>query len=344
MYYYCNYFHLQIWALCFLCLVLTSIAVLCIETLPALRVPLEDSRSSEPDLEGTTAQDVEHYANYSSKTHNNTGLVLDQFTMNEKARKLFTTEPHPVLEVIDSFCTCFFTIEFVARLAVAPDKIKFIKSLMNILDVLCVLPMWIKYILQIYEIRIDGSEKSLVGLYFVIMALRVLRICRVLRMARHYTGVKILLLALNASLRELGMLLIFITIVMLIFSVVIYYAEFTVPDTFHSIPEGFWWVIITLTTVGYGDMFPKSVPGYFIGSLCALTGILATGLPVPIIANNFNLYYTHAQLKEAVANRRGVIPAKEIDLNSASPKGMNFPRIGSKRQKAGSGPGKESGI
>ena len=84
----------------------------------------------------------------------------------------------------------------------------------------------------------------------------------------------------------------------------IYYAEFFVHDTFETIPSGYWWAIITLTTVGYGDMYPKSPLGYVVGAMCALTGILATGLPVPITANNFNLYYSHASLKEAESRRK----------------------------------------
>ena len=53
-------------------------------------------------------------------------------------------------------------------------------------------------------------------------------------------------------------------------------------------------------------MYPQTWTGYIVGSMCALTGILATGLPVPIIANNFNLYYSHAQLKENIMNRKNI--------------------------------------
>ena len=141
--------------------------------------------------------------------------------------------------------------------------------------------------------------KLLPVFFFWLMMLRVLRICRVLRLARHYTGVKILILALKASFKELGMLVIFVFIVVLLYAVAIYYAKFFVTDTFETIPSGYWWAIITLTTVGYGDMYPKSALGCVVGAMCALTGILATGLPVPIIANNFNLYYRLTSLKEA---------------------------------------------
>ena len=238
---------------------------------------------------------------------------------NHKMQLILYTNPHPILEGIDSFCTCFFTLEFLVRFLVAPDRLRFVKSLMNVIDVLCVLPMWIRYAMLLQNVNIDNN---LLPVYFLITTLRVLRICRVLRLARHYTGVKILLLALKASLRELAMLLIFVFIVVMIFAVVIYYAEFFMSDTFPSIPEGYWWAIITLTTVGYGDMYPKSVTGYVVGALCALTGILATGLPVPIIANNFNLYYSHAQLKESVMNRMHVTPKKTV--NQLTPRHIEY--------------------
>lgn len=321
-----------------------SIGILCIETDPHLRVerPEDQQYNFDVDNEDTTVTQQMEVATFPNGTHyftplNTTArdkslLVLPEtkYKDNMKLKLLFNSEPHPVLEYIDSFCAFFFTIEFLGRLIVAPDRIKFMKTVMNIIDILCVLPMWIKYILQIYEVRIG---LDLLPVFFLIMMLRVLRICRVLRLARHYTGVKILLLALRASLRELMMLLIFVFIVMLIFSVVIYYAEFFVVDTFATIPEGFWWVIITLTTVGYGDMYPKSFSGYIVGSLCALTGILATGLPVPIIANNFNLYYSHAALKENIANRKNV-QDQQVE-NSASKISINFklPRFSKKVRK-----------
>lgn len=232
---------------------MASIGILCIETVPKLRVPIEEEGptvkpTSEPqwvEFNGSVVKATPPYGtNFTTQPMRTT--TIDPDMENQKIRLLIDTVPHPALENIDSFCTCFFTIEFVIRFVVAPNKKKFWKSVMNIIDVLCVLPMWIKYIMQLYNVRMTTQ---LLPVFFLIMMLRVLRICRVLRLARHYTGVKILLLALKASFKELGMLVIFVFIVVLIFAVVIYYAEFFVHDTFLTIPEGYWWAIITLTTV-----------------------------------------------------------------------------------------------
>jgi len=76
------------------------------------------------------------------------------------------------------------------------------------------------------------------------------------------------------------------------YSSAIYYAELEVDDsTIHSIPDAFWWAIVTMTTVGYGDEVPAGIVGRLIGAACALSGILTVAIPVPIIAGQFNIIY-----------------------------------------------------
>ena len=117
-------------------------------------------------------------------------------------------------------------------------------------------------------------------------------------------GLRVLMLAMYASMREMLLLMLLVAIGMLIFSTTIYYAEFSRPETFRSIPQGFWWSIITMTTVGFGDVYPKSPWGHVVGGLCAVAGMLITGLPIPIIANNFNLYYTYAKVSRHYHERK----------------------------------------
>ncbi len=77
-------------------------------------------------------------------------------------------------------------------------------------------------------------------------------------------------------------------------------------------------------------MFPKSPMGYVVGAMCALTGILATGLPVPIIANNFNIYYTHAKLKEELRLRTKpeTDDSDVISVGDATPAVCDIPTTG----------------
>ena len=72
------------------------------------------------------------------------------------------------------------------------------------------------------------------------------------------------------------------------------------PQTyFKSIPDAFWWAIVTMTTVGYGDMHPVTVQGKVVGSVCAMSGILCLALPVPVIVSNFMYFY-----QRDVANKK----------------------------------------
>ena len=85
----------------------------------------------------------------------------------------------------------------------------------------------------------------------------------------------------------------FLMVGMLIFSSLIFYADDK--EIFTSIPHSFWWALITMTTVGYGDMYPVTGWGYLIGSLTAMSGLLMIGFSVPVLVNNFLMYYKHVE-------------------------------------------------
>ena len=88
------------------------------------------------------------------------------------------------------------------------------------------------------------------------------------------------------------MFALFLGIGIVIFSGAIFYAELEQEGTqFHSIPGSFWWAVVTMTTVGYGDMYPIGTFGKVIGTLAVLCGLLAIAFPVPVIVTNFSNYY-----------------------------------------------------
>jgi hypothetical protein len=83
----------------------------------------------------------------------------------------------------------------------------------------------------------------------------------------------------------------------------VYYAEGG--EAFGSIPDAFWWAVVTMTTVGYGDMKPVTAWGKIVGSLCAISGVLTIALPVPVIVSNFNYFYHREnELRAAEASKK----------------------------------------
>ena len=140
--------------------------------------------------------------------------------------------------------------------------------------------------------------------YSILSLCSVFRAVRVMKIVKHNRGLQIIFLAIKACWKELFLLVILMAIGMVVFSTMIYFAEFHQKDnTFSHIPIGFWWSIVTMTTVGYGDKHPSSGLGYMVGGGCALAGMLVTGLPIPLIANSFNLYYTYAKVKAKLMQR-----------------------------------------
>ena len=88
----------------------------------------------------------------------------------------------------------------------------------------------------------------------------------------------------------------------------------TTNSNFKSIPRSFWWAIITLSTVGYGDMSPTTVIGKLIGALCAAFGILMVALPISVIGNNYTFYYSYAKasMKLPKQEQKNMISADRI--------------------------------
>ncbi|CAG4942828.1 unnamed protein product [Parnassius apollo] len=143
----------------------------------------------------------------------------------------------------------------------------------------------------------------------------IIKILRLFKLTRHSPGLKILVHTFKASAKELTLLVFFLVLGIVIFASLVYYAEKSQDNPenqFKSIPLGLWWAIVTMTTVGYGDMAPKTYLGMFVGALCALAGVLTIALPVPVIVSNFSMFYSHTQARSKLPKkRRRVLPVEQ---------------------------------
>ncbi|XP_078402270.1 potassium voltage-gated channel subfamily A member 10-like [Cetorhinus maximus] len=251
-------------ALVSLFVIIISIIIFCLETLPEFREGSDlgtPSRSVNPTLSNASAN-----------------LFTDPFFL------------------IETLCMLWFSFELLIRSVVCPSKPDFFKDIMNIIDVISIIPYFVTLISELAEQQQqagNGQQQGQQAMSLTILrVIRLVRVFRIFKLSRHSKGLQILGQTLKASMRELGLLIFFLFIGVILFSSAIYFAEVDEPETqFSSIPDAFWWAVVTMTTVGYGDMCPVTIGGKMVGSLCAIAGVLTIALPVPVIVSNFNYFY-----------------------------------------------------
>ncbi|XP_005305713.1 potassium voltage-gated channel subfamily D member 2 isoform X1 [Chrysemys picta bellii] len=186
---------------------------------------------------------------------------------------------------LDTACVMIFTVEYLLRLVAAPNRYKFVRSVMSVIDVVAIMPYYIGLVMT------DNEDVS--GAF---VTLRVFRVFRIFKFSRHSQGLRILGYTLKSCASELGFLLFSLTMAIIIFATVMFYAEKgSSSSKFTSIPAAFWYTIVTMTTLGYGDMVPKTIAGKIFGSICSLSGVLVIALPVPVIVSNFSRIYHQNQ-------------------------------------------------
>jgi len=187
-----------------------------------------------------------------------------------------------ILRIIEVVTIGIFTLEYILRLTIADKKLKFIFSFYGLVDLIAVLPFYIASGLDLRAIRI----------------FRLLRLVRILKLFKYSQAINRFHRALTIVKEEL-ILFGFVAIMMLYLSAVgIYYFENTAqPEQFKSIFHCLWWAVTTLTTVGYGDMYPITIGGKLFTFIILTIGLGIVAVPTGLVASALS------QAREEIKNR-----------------------------------------
>lgn len=180
--------------------------------------------------------------------------------------------------------TVLFSVEYVLRLIAVKHSLRYALSFYGLVDLLALLPSYV-------SLMLPGAQSLL-----VVRVLRLLRVFRVLKLVNFLGEAEVLLTALRASRPKITVFLLAVLSTVVIMGSVMYMVEGEA-NGFDSIPRGMYWAIVTMTTVGFGDITPKTVPGQFIASVLMIMGYGVLAVPTGIVS-----------VELAAASRQGLNP------------------------------------
>ena len=234
-------------------------------------------------------------------------ILFSTFSFCLETLPYFHNKSGAVFEGIETLCILIFTLEFLLRISCTPTPRTYFLDTLNVIDLIAILPFFIELIVE------SSNDMSKSGM---LRALRLIRVFRMLKVGRYLRWMRVFGKTLSASIAPLSMMMFIISISILLVSTLVYYAERgtwnsttkmyeryqngALNDYFGSIPATFWWCIITMTTVGYGDVYPVTWTGRAIASATFLTGIAFFAIPISVISGNFHGEYAHMSRLQAL--------------------------------------------
>jgi len=190
--------------------------------------------------------------------------------------KSFDVKYHDILNISEWIITILFSLEYIARIITVKKPLKYITSFYGIIDLLSTIPKYLSL-----SIIFDGGH-ALAAL----RGLRLLRVFRILKLARYLGASNQLTNAIKASRAKIAVFLFAVVIAAIIFGAIMYLVEGE-ENGFTNIPKSVYWCIVTLTTVGFGDIAPQTPLGQFIASLIMILGYGIIAVPTGIVSAEF---------------------------------------------------------
>ena len=200
--------------------------------------------------------------------------------------------PLGVFRIIELILLIYFTLDLVLRLFACPSVIRYFTSVINVTDAMALLGAYVHLVL----LTLLPREKHDTVWVVVVQMLQMFRSFRLFRVVVGFNISKVIAFSLVKNCKDLLIMFVYLFAGMCIFSTVIYIVESA--DTIDSIPSGMYWAVVTMTTVGYGDIVPHTKTGRFIGGVCAVSGVMMFALAVPLVVNHFITLYQYVGLEE----------------------------------------------
>ena len=201
-------------------------------------------------------------------------ILLSVILVMLESIESYDMKHHTLLKVLEWVITIFFTIEYILRIICNKQPLKYIFSFYGIVDLISIMPMYLSFFV------------SDLGVLSVVRALRLLRLFGILNLVPYIGQESNLKLAIKASRTKIIVFIYFIVVVSILLGALMYVIEGK-ENGFTSIPRSIYWCIVTLTTVGYGDIAPQTTIGQMIASFIMIMGYGIIAVPTGIVTAEF---------------------------------------------------------
>ncbi|CAF3500684.1 unnamed protein product [Rotaria socialis] len=272
-----------------LVIVFISTTTLAVETLPQFSHLSEEACDKK-------------YQEYSIAVKNNTISHMDTQLSEQTCGSYFSSPFH----IVQTVCIGFFTLELILRLLSTPSLSLYVKDFMNWIDIISVIPFYIGLITR-FVFEPNEQNVSILNSLTLLRAVRCVRIFKFYRIFKNVKTIRVLVVTLNESMFDFLTLAAILTLFSFFFGAAVYLVEGSSnSSSFDSIPKATYWGIVTITSVGYGDIVPITALGRLLAIMCAFSGVGTIGMFVSVIVDRYQRVFT----------RKLYIKPEKIDFNA----------------------------